>query len=249
MKENVQSIERAFQILTAVQQRENGIGIGALATETGLHTSTTSRIVSTLEAVGALTRQDQQLFIGEGIIKLANRAPWTEQLISVAMPYLRELATVTQEAVGLTIVEGSECVVFYQIPSSHHIQIRDWTGDRFPLHVTSTGKLYLSELSDEELKPFFDASLPQLASETKVQAAEIRQEFSQIRSEGVAWTIDELEDGLTSIAATVQSTHEGNFVGLYLSMPSFRFTKMIDQTKLAQQVRDTAVNIKKTLKK
>ena len=82
MQENIQSIERAFQILKAVHHRSEGIGIGALAAETGLHTSTTSRIVNTLEQLGSLDRVDGKLFIGEEIIALANRAPWTERLIS-----------------------------------------------------------------------------------------------------------------------------------------------------------------------
>ena len=244
MSELVQSIERAFHILNVVHQRSDGIAVGELAQETALHTSTASRIVSTLEHVGALSRHDGKLMIGEGIVKLANRAPWTEQMVSLATPHLRELANITQEAVGLTTVEGDECIVFYQIPSEHHIQIRDWTGNRFPLHVTSTGKLYLAELNDLELDAYFQNPLHSVASATKTEQTDLKEELVQIRKEAVAWTIDELEDGLTSIGATIQPRTAERFVAIYLSMPSFRFNKVIDQAKLAQQMRDTAVAIK-----
>ncbi len=244
MNDNVQSIERAFHILNVVHKRADGISVGELAKETKLHTSTTSRIVSTLEYVGALTRQDSKLMIGEGIVKLANRAPWTEQIISLATPHLKDLANITQEAVGLTTIEGQECVVFYQIPSDHHIQIRDWTGNRFPLHVTSSGKLYLAELNENEVEAYFKEPLHAVASKTKTDTDELMSELEQIRQEKVAWTIDELEDGLTSIGATIQTREAERFVAIYLSMPSFRFNKMIDQAKLAQQMLDTAVAIK-----
>ncbi|MEM7335837.1 MAG: IclR family transcriptional regulator [Chloroflexota bacterium] len=244
MSDLVQSIERAFQILNVVHGRANGITVGELAKETALHTSTTSRIVNTLEHVGAITRCESKLMIGEGIVRLANRAPWTEQIISLATPCLRELANITQEAVGLTTVEGDECIVFYQIPSDHHIQIRDWTGNHFPLHVTSTGKLYLAELDEVKLERQFQTPLHPVASATKTDEAELMAELAQIRQEGVAWTIDELEDGLTSIGATIQSVNAERFVAIYLSMPSFRFNKVIDRAKLTQQMLDTAVAIR-----
>ena len=243
MKETIQSIERAFQILATVYQRAEGIGVSALATETGLHISTTSRIVSTLENIGALERVGNKLLIGNTIVTLASRAPWTDRLISFATPYLRELVTTTQEAVGLTLIEEAECIVFYQIPSNHHIQIRDWTGERFPLHVTSSGKVFLAGLGEDELAAYLDHSLNKVASNSKSDWAELQAEFPQIRAEGVAWTIDELEDGLTSVAAPIYR-EDGRFLaGLYVSMPTYRVG---DTAVLAEQVHQAANDISTT---
>lgn len=246
MKENVQSIERAFDILNVIHQRQQGIGMSSLASEAGLHLSTTSRIVSTLEHLGAISRTEGKLYIGEAILKLAAHAPWKEQLISVATPFMRHLAAETEEAVGLTTIEGDECVVFYQIPSSHHIQIRDWTGERFPLHVTSSGKLYLA-VDNIEKSEDFAYSLTPKASKTITDPRALLAELQQIKREGVAWTIDELEDGLTSVAAAIQSNGSQPFVGLYVSLPSFRFDVEQDKESLGEQVLATAVAIQNAL--
>ena len=240
MKNHVQSIERAFRILRVVHQRGDGVGIGALAEETGLHTSTTSRIVSTLEHLGALDRQGSQLIIGDEIVNLANQAPWSEQLIRLAIPSLRDLAAETQEAVGLTMITGAECLVFYQIPSSHHIQIRDWTGERFPLHVTSSGKLYLAGLPEQEVSAQLSAPLSRFTKATKDQLADLQAEFPSIRANGVAWTLDELEEGLTSIAAPIYDAAGQFYAGLYISIPNYRLS---DKQHLAQQMRRAAAEI------
>ncbi len=244
MKKNIQSIERAFQILRVIHRWTDGVTIGDLAEETELHTSTVSRIVSTLENLGAIERVDHKLFIGVEIITLADQAPLTERLISLATPCLREVMAATNEAVGLTLIEGTECVVFYQIPSNHHIQIRDWTGERFPLHVTSSGKLYLAGLTSNEVDHFFEQPLPQIASGTKMSLAALREEFPQIRADGVAWTVDELEDGLTSVAAAIRDQKHNFVAGIYLSIPNYRVE---DKNILAEHLRQAAEKISNNL--
>ena len=244
MKNNVQSIERAFQILQAVHGRMQGLGIQELAEEAQLHTSTTSRIVATLEQLGALERKNGKLFIGEKIVTLANHAPWSEQLISMATPSLRELSLGLEEAVGLTLIEGNQEVVCYQIPSSHHIQVRDWTGEHFPLHVTSTGKLYLAGLEEAEQQRFFQKPLEKRASKSKTTLHAFQQELAKIQQEGVAWTCDELEDGLTSVAAPIFNAQKELVAGLYVSLPNYR---VHEKEKLVEPICEAATTISKQL--
>lgn len=244
IQKGVQSIERAFQILRVVHRHLHGVGVSEVSDKTGLHTSTSSRIVGTLERIGALKRIDGKLFVGEEIIELASRAPLTERLISMATPVLRELAVATKEAVGLTLIEGDACHVFYQIPSSHHIQIRDWTGMQFPLHVTSTGKLFLAGLDEPRRTRYRDRPLEKIAPKTKEHWAELECEFAHIRVDGVAWTVDELEEGLTSAAVPIHEPN-GQFVaGLYVSIPNYRLR---DKSTLAQQIQDAARHIERQL--
>jgi len=208
-----------------------------LAHETDLHTSTASRLIGTLEHLGALEREDGRLVIGPEIVSLASRTRWTEQLTSLATPHLRELASSTQEATGLAQIEGNECVIFYQILSNHIVQVRDWTGERFPLHVTSIGKLYLAELSAKKLKRFFAQPLDKFAPNTKITLDEFQDEIQQIQRDGIAWAIDELEDGLTSVAAPLYDQEDNFVAGLYVCLPSYRVEERID---LVQQVQATA---------
>ena len=149
----IQSISRAFDILKVVSDFPDGVSTGIIAQMTDLHPSTVSRIVSTLEQLGALERSEgTKVIIGKGIHELMDPTPWTERLIRIADPILQDLAKQTGEAVGLTRIHEGICEIFYQIEGEHLIGVKDWTGLSFPFHVTSTGKLYLAQLPKDEFK-------------------------------------------------------------------------------------------------
>ena len=241
----VQSVHRAFTILQTVSDHTDGIGVSQIAQQTGLHTSTVSRLITTLESVNALSRLDggSQVILGEGLIDLVSRAPWTERIIAKTRPVLRELAAETQESVGLTQLEDGLCHVFYQIDSPHHVRIRNWTGYRFPLHVTSSGKLWMANWPEKEVRRYFDKQVEAPASKTVRDYATFSSEFEQIRRDGVAWTMDELEDGLLSIAVAIPQNDPDEIGAIYLSAPIYRFTKKADRDKLAKQVVTAASKI------
>ena len=235
-----------------VGDHNNGMGVSAIAAKTGLHTSTVSRLITTLESVNALSRVDggSQLILGEGLIDLVSRAPWTERMIAHTRPFLRQLADQTRESVGLTrLDEQGQCHVFFQIESQHHVRIRDWTGHRFPLHVTSSGKLWMADWDIKQLEAYFASPIKQAASQSVTTLMEMDAEFGRVRKDGVAWTIDELEDGLLSIAAPIKSLEKGQLAAIYLSAPVYRFMKTAVRQKLAQQMRETAEKINKAIEK
>ena len=245
MKKPIQSITRAFQILRVVHNQPpvRGVSVGTIAEQTGLHVSTVSRIVKTLEHVGAIRRLKRhgKVVIGPELLAFAHQAPWTERLISVASPDLHELVNLSKEAVGLTSIQGDECHVFFQIGSSHMIQIRDWTGEYFPLHTTSTGKLYLAQLDEDELADFL--SRPLAASETITEPERWHKELEQVRQQGYAWTTNELEDGLISIAAPIVDQEGAFLAGVYLSAPIFRFDADLQKERLQREIMQTAAKI------
>ncbi len=248
MKQTVQSIERAFAVLRAIQSQADGANVSAVAVETGLHISTVSRLISTLEHIGAVERANGQVFIGPEIIALANRTPWTDRMISLAQPYLQETAATTQEAVGLTKMEGNECVVFYQTAGSHNVQIRDWTDERFPLHVTSSGKLWMGDWSAAKVAAYFATQPKAVASGTITRLDVMQAEIAVAKRTNIAWTYDELEDGLLSIAVPLLSMEKGHPCAIYLSAPAFRFKDNASRRLLAQQMQVTADKINKVIR-
>ena len=83
-------------------------------------------------------------------------------------------------------------------------------GTRWPLHATSTGKVWLAfddsgiEWLDQELKP--------LTTNTVVRRDDFRPQFAEIRRRGYAITIDELEVGFTAVATIIRGAM-GNVQG------------------------------------
>jgi len=138
---------------------------------------------------------------------------------------MQDLARETGEAVGLTHITEGICEIFYQIHSEHRVGVKDWQGLSFPIHVTSSGKLYLASLKEEDLNDYLKTPLVKLASKSVHKTSILKKELKGLRGESFVWTIDALEDGLASIASDIVNK-SGNFqAGLYLSMPSYRLTE------------------------
>ena len=95
----------------------------------------------------------------------------------------------------------------------------------------------------EKLNAFFDHSPEKIASKTVTDLGVLENELEQIRETQVAWTIDELEDGLISIAVSIPSLETDQQAAVYLSAPVYRFMKASDREQLADQMREVAKNI------
>ena len=68
----------------------------------------------------------------------------------------------------------------------------------------------------------------------------MREELARIKEEHVAWTIDELEDGLLSVAVSLPDIEPNQHVAVYLSAPTFRFIEPEDRAQLARDMLEMA---------
>ena len=128
----VKSVERAIALLGQVAHRP--AGLVALAEATGLPTSTTARLLATLEDLDAVRRDDDGVYeIGPTVAVLAVSESGEPSLRDTAFPYLEELATTLDEAVGLSVVTGEESVTIAQVDTPRPVQAQNWEGTRWPL--------------------------------------------------------------------------------------------------------------------
>ena len=123
----VQSIDRAFGVLRALAA--GPAGVTDIADRVGLPKSTVSRMLSTLEELGAVEQVSVggEYRIGWAMIELAAAARPGRSLISLARPHLVELARVTGEAAGISIPDGTDMLYLDQLTPNSELQVRDWT--------------------------------------------------------------------------------------------------------------------------
>ena len=244
---NVQSVERAFAILEVVAAHSDGIGVTEVAKKVDLPKSTAFRLLSTLEDLDAVERlddEDQDGFrLGSKIIELVSKAPFTQHLVTVARPYLLELAELTGESVGLGTPDGDQVHFVDHVQSQHLVQVSDWTDTRMPLHATASGKLFLASWSEKALNRYLKRPLNRFTSDTTTDPDQLRRELDQIRSQGYVIISNEYEDGLVSMAAPVIG--EGNkpvgAVGVY--GPAYRFPPDNKADEVIKQLLDTTNRI------
>lgn len=222
--QGVQSVDRALGILE-VLARIGEAGVTEIAGELGVHKSTAFRLVATLEAHRLVeqTADRGRYRLGVGILRLAGATTARLDLVQEARPLCRQLAADTGETVNLAVLAEGSALYLDQIAGSSALQPHNWVGQHIPLHATSNGKVLLSELDDARL----DAVLGKLAAytpQTITKRTRLRDELALVREQGSALAVDELELGLTAVAAPVRNAHGDIVASMSVSGPSFRLT-------------------------
>jgi DNA-binding IclR family transcriptional regulator len=248
---SVQSIERAFAILEVVAGRPEGIGITEIAQRVHLPKSTVARLLGTLEAVTAVERlpDGQGVRLGPKMLALAQQLPYSRHLITLARPYLLELAEATGEAVSLCLPDGDQAYYVDHVPSRHHVQVRDWTGYRFPLHVVSAGKLFLAFGDEAVREGYLARPLTAYTAHTLTDPQQLRQQLAEIQQQGIAWTLSEFEEGLNAVSAPIQAANGQIIAALTIYGPAFRFPVEGVGTAVAQHLLEVCARVSERMRR
>jgi DNA-binding IclR family transcriptional regulator len=218
----VQSVDRALTILE-VLARVGEAGVTEIAVELGVHKSTAFRLVTTLEAHRLVeqTTERGRYRLGVGVLRLAGATTARLDLVQEARPLCRQLAAETGETVNIAVLSERSALYLDQIAGSSALQPHNWVGQHIPLHATSNGKVLLSGLGDTQVKELL-GTLSRYTATTITKKSELREELAQVREQGYAVAVDELEEGLTAVAAPIRNAHGDVVASMSVSGPTFR---------------------------
>jgi IclR family transcriptional regulator, acetate operon repressor len=215
-----QAIDRAAQLLVMVLESDEPVALSDLASTAELPKSTASRLVSALERHG-LVHQDGlrgRLAPGPALLRFAHRGAVDRNLVELATEPLHELAGLCGETVNLAVPSPGGVEHLAQADGQHFLGTGQWLDRRVDFHCTAGGKVFLA---------FGAAAIPLDGLEALTPATitghdELEAELARIRRQGYATAIDELEPGLTAIAAPVRG-HAGEVIAaISVSGPTLR---------------------------
>jgi DNA-binding IclR family transcriptional regulator len=246
----VQSIERAFAVLSALTDGPSGVT--EVAERAELPKSTAARMLASLAREGAVEQipGETRYRLGPRIEALATGVRTTRSLIAVARPHLAELATSLGEAAGLSIPDGDEVHYVDQVdsPTPNPVGIRDWTGSRVPMHAVSSGLVFLAHRSASGLDRYVAEPLPRLTERTITDPAAIRERLRAAALAGYAWVHDEFAVGISSVAAGVADTTGEIVAAVHVHGPSYRFPPAGREAALGRVVATSAARISGSLR-
>lgn len=218
----VQSVDRALTVLSLLAARGE-LGVTELSAELGVHKSTAFRLVSTLEAHDLVEQvSDRGKFrLGVGVLRLAGATTVRLDLVQESRPVTMRLAQVVGETVNITVLSGREALYLDQVQGPSSLALHNWAGQRIPLHATSNGKVLLA-FGAPGLLAELGSPLPRFTAGTRTDPAVVEAELEEIRVRGWAVAVDELEMGLTAVAAPVTGATGTVVASLSASGPTFR---------------------------
>jgi DNA-binding IclR family transcriptional regulator len=126
------------------------------------------------------------------------------------------------ETVNLAILSGRDALYLDQAVGPAALSPHHWAGRRIPLHATSDGKVLLAYLPEAEFAATLTPPLARFTEHTIAAAAEFPALLAEVRRRGFATAVDELEAGLTAIAAPVRNAEGTVIASVSTSGPSFR---------------------------
>lgn len=228
----VQSVDRAVTILELLAVHGTA-GISELARELGVHKSTASRLVAALEQRRLVEQVEERgrYRLGVGILTLARATNARLDLVEVARPVVRRLASETGETVNLAVLSGGAALYVDQVAGAANLSAYNWVGQHVPIHATSNGKVLVSELDDAELHRVV-GDLVAYTPSTTTDPDTLREQLALVRAQGWAVAADELDVGLTAVATPVRDGRGDIVASMSVSGPTFRF----DATRIDELV-------------
>ena len=221
----VQVIERMFALIDVLASREEAVSLKEISEKTGLHPSTTHRILNDL-ATGRFVDRPQpgSYRLGMRLLELGNLVKGRLNVRDAALVPMRELHKLIQQPVNLSMRQGDEIVYIERAYSERSgMQVVRAIGGRAPLHLTSVGKLFLAADDPQLVRAY--ATRTGLSGHTKnslTDLAALERELSRVRLYGNARDNEELELGVRCMAAGLYDDQGKLVAGLSISAPAGR---------------------------
>jgi IclR family transcriptional regulator, acetate operon repressor len=221
-KAAIQSVDRSLVILEHLSRGPQSVSEVAEALE--IHKSTAFRLLATLETRGFVSQEAERgkYRLGMALVHLAATVTADLDLVRLARPICELLSETVQETVNLAVLEQNEVINLDQVIGSSAIVSMNWVGKRNPLTCTSTGKVLLA------FSPDAKKYLKKLEPCTKYSITDDQQlekQLEDIRINGYSFTIEELELGLSAVAAPIWSSKNEVIASVCISGPSYRITQ------------------------
>lgn len=240
----IQSVSRAIEILRCFDNNEE-LGVTEISKILGLHKSTAFGLISTLESYQLLEKNGDtgKYRLGIELFRLGTKV--NSSLRSVAIPYLETLLNKYEETVNLVVRDYNFVTYLEKIESPHSMRICTRVGQRLPLYSTAVGKVILASLSDEEIEEVIEASeIKKYTQNTICNKRELFEYIHRVRKNGYAEDFEELEEGLTCVAAPIIN-HTGKAIAaISVSGPTSR---MNDEFR--QRIIETLIEATKEISK
>ena len=214
-----QAVDRAASLVTMVVEADAPVTFGELIEATGLARSTTSRLLAALERTRLLERTQQGEYVGGPLFVLyAARHDRNAQLARLARSVMETIAAETRETTHLAVANGGRVEHIAPVEGTYLLGAPDWNDVEVPAHCSALGKVLLAWKVLE--RP--DGRLTAPTSQTISTRGDLEDDLAWVRERGYATTFDELEPGLSGLAAPIFGPDDDVVAAVGVSGPTTR---------------------------
>jgi DNA-binding IclR family transcriptional regulator len=223
----IQSVARALEMLEHLGAAGGEVGVTDMSRRLGVHVSTVSRVLVTLERAGFVERGpgSEKFRLGERVLQLASHSLSRLELRELAVPYLKRLESRSEETATLAAFQDHRGVTTAFVPSRHLLSVTGAIGRPAAAHCTALGKALLAFQPAEVISEVATGELRRYTPHTVVEPVALRRELAAVGARGYAVNWEERELGLSAVAAPVRDWRGDVVAALGISGPRQRLTR------------------------
>ncbi len=203
----VQVLDRAMGILDFLACSPQPVPLHDIALATGLHPSTAHRLLWNLSVHGYVERNRTSCWgLGYKFLQFGHLVRDRFTVREKALPLMQLLHEKTGETISLSTRRGDSIIYIEHVYAPQTgVRLARQVGATAPLHCTSGGKLFLSEMPPEEISSYIARTKLKGRTEHSIQTAEkLIVALGRVRELGWADDMEELEAGVQCIGAPIR---------------------------------------------
>ncbi len=220
-------LARVMKVLEAVAMAGRPVTASEVQQLTDLPRPTCYRLLHSMQAEQLLDEVSSGRFIvGESLVRLALLGQTDVDICRSAAPTLQRAADDLGEAVFLSRFRnrGVE-IIHVEVPGDvKRSFVHPGLGFR-PMHACSCSKVIAAFADDTFRQDILSGPMRSFTEYTRCDPQRLSREFDQILSSGYAECVQEIELGVSSVAAPVQIGSVGALYSIGATGPVRRFTK------------------------
>jgi DNA-binding IclR family transcriptional regulator len=239
------SVATAIRLLKEFSEEDAELGISALARRLGVAKSTAHRLAATLLSEGLLEQDplSERYRLGLGLFQLGALVRKRLSVSAEAKTILTELRLELRENVALAVPKGPGITFLYDFESPQSVRVRSRLGISKTFIECAEGIAILSFQATHQQNKLINEAVEDSAKNAILQ---LKKRIEDTRNNGYSIDCDELQPGLSTIAAPVCDSAGDVIAAVGMTGPSQR----LDQGKLeslAERVIASADNISRKL--
>ncbi len=240
---SIRAVERALRLLSILSDGKSRT-LTELSEAIGLSSSTTFRILATLESNRYVERNGRSGHYGLGLacLELAQAYHLGSDIRQEALPELERLRDETRETVHLAVLDNMEVVYIEKLSGLCAVQVMSSrVGGRLPAYCTGLGKVLLAHSDPEAIRAHFEqAGLFAYTPATIQRVDQLITHLEEVRSRGYALDRGEHEAEVRCVAAPIFDGTGKVVAAISVAGPAGRMEPLEHRTDLIEKTLRTA---------
>lgn len=202
----MKSLRKGMEILKMLADHDGRLSVADICEQRGIPRSTAYRILVAACDAGMFQADPQPGFYvaGPEILRIGSAALGNLDIRKAAYPIMVELSRAIGHSVYLMGPSRLEAICLEKVEGNDGLQLSVNIGARRPMHTSGIAKVFLPNLSDDEIREYHATPLQRFTDRTIIDTASLQREIELTRQRGYGYSDGEYVPGARSLGLPIR---------------------------------------------